>query len=73
MPNLHQRHVLHIGSQPEVDLAPGRHASLATEDISNERGAYNLPLDPGSDQKLGTQLWEDYQPLVVSSPFTYCI
>lgn len=39
MPNLYQRHVLHIGSQPEVDLAPGRHASLATEDISNERRA----------------------------------
>lgn len=44
MPNLLHRSVLHIASQPEVDLAPGSHAPLATENISNEREAYHLPL-----------------------------
>lgn len=69
MPNLLHRIVLHLNSQPEVDLAPGRHVLLATGNISNERKAYNLPLCPGEGQELGTPLWEDYQPLISDGPF----
>lgn len=69
MPNLLHRSGLHLESQPEVDLAAGRHASLATENVSNEEKAWNLPLCPGRSQELGTSLWEDWQLWVLDSPF----